>query len=118
EAPTIADLARGMSAGTWGQGQSAVPPIQRGKGVDHPPLSFAQRRLWFIDRLEPGSHAYNVPVAVRLQGRLDVAALQTALERIVSRHESLRTVISYADENLTQEILPKSEVKLTRVDLR
>ncbi|MDQ0986970.1 amino acid adenylation domain-containing protein [Streptomyces sp. V2I9] len=62
-----------------------------------PVLSFAQRRLWFIDQLQPGSPAYNVPVATRIRGPLDVPALHAALQEIVDRHEVLRTVYTYRD---------------------
>ncbi|MFJ5680534.1 amino acid adenylation domain-containing protein [Streptomyces sp. NPDC093097] len=55
-------------------------------------MSFAQRRLWFIDQLQPGSPAYNVPVATRIRGPLDVEALRAALQHVVDRHEVLRTV--------------------------
>ena len=56
-----------------------------------PPLSFAQQRLWFLDRLAPDNAFYNVFGAVRMTGELDVAALRRAFQEIVRRHESLRT---------------------------
>uniref|UniRef100_A0AAU1ID96 Amino acid adenylation domain-containing protein n=1 Tax=Streptomyces sp. NBC_00180 TaxID=2903632 RepID=A0AAU1ID96_9ACTN len=70
-----------------------------------PVLSFAQRRLWFIDQLQPGSPAYNVPVATRIRGPLDVAALHGALQDIVDRHEVLRTV--YQDVPGAAEAVPR-----------
>ncbi|MGW9083548.1 non-ribosomal peptide synthetase [Streptomyces yangpuensis] len=73
--------------------------------ADPPVLSFAQRRLWFIDQLQPGSPAYNVPVATRIRGPLDVPALHAALQDIVDRHEVLRTVYTY-QEGAT-EALPR-----------
>jgi len=61
------------------------------------PISHAQRRLWFLDRLEPGNPVYNLPVAVRLRGALDRVALERALQAIVGRHDALRT--TFAVEN-------------------
>ncbi len=55
------------------------------------PLSFAQQRLWFLDQLQPGSAAYNMPVAVRLNGELNLQALERSLNRIVRRHEILHS---------------------------
>src|SRR6185503_9921649 len=66
-------------------------PIERRAERREAPLSFAQQRLWFLDRLEPGGSFYNVPGAVRLSGRLDVAAFAAALLSIAGRHEALRT---------------------------
>jgi hypothetical protein len=63
-------------------------PVDRSGGL---PLSFAQERLWFLDQMTSGSAAYNMPVAVRLSGPLGKAALTTGLERLVARHEVLRT---------------------------
>src|SRR5687768_10736074 len=70
------------------------------------PTSFAQERLWFIDRLEPGSAVYNVPVAWRLEGALDEAALERSLGEIVRRHEALRTVFAEVDGSPVQVIAP------------
>ena len=71
------------------------------------PLSFAQERLWLIDRLEPGSDVYSIPMAWRLGGALDVAALERALGEIVRRHEALRTVFAEAvDGSPVQVIVP------------
>ncbi|HVG44488.1 MAG TPA: condensation domain-containing protein, partial [Longimicrobium sp.] len=70
------------------------------------PTSFAQERLWFIDRLEPGSAVYNIPVAWRLEGELDVAALERSLGQVVRRHEALRTVFAEVDGSPVQVIAP------------
>jgi Condensation domain len=70
-----------------------TPPIGRVERGDASffPLSFAQLRLWFLDQLEPGSAAYNVPVHMRLRGPLDPSILGRSLDEVVRRHESLRT---------------------------
>src|SRR5687767_15967976 len=70
-----------------------VPRVHR----DGAPLSFAQERLWFLDRLEPGSATYNIPAARRLGGALDESALERSLSEIVRRHEALRTVFAEVD---------------------
>ena len=71
--------------------QGDVQPIERVDRSGDLPLSFAQERLWFIDQLAPGGYAYNMPMAIRLQGELDVSALERSVATIVSRHETLRT---------------------------
>ncbi|HVR08409.1 MAG TPA: condensation domain-containing protein, partial [Thermoanaerobaculia bacterium] len=71
------------------------------------PLSWAQRRLWLIDRMEPGSAAYNLPAAVRLAGRLDLGALAGSLGEIVRRHEALRTTFrEQPDGEPVQHVAP------------
>ncbi len=82
------------------------------------PLSFAQQRLWFLDRLEPDSPIYNIPAAVRLRGRLNVAALQRSLTEMVRRHESLRTTFSTVEGRATQVIGRPFSVHLPAVDLQ
>ncbi|HLL47433.1 MAG TPA: amino acid adenylation domain-containing protein, partial [Longimicrobiaceae bacterium] len=74
-----------------------LPPVVPAERTGALPLSFAQERLWFLDRLEPGSATYNIPVARRLGGALDEPALERALGEIVRRHESLRTVFTEVD---------------------
>lgn len=81
------------------------------------PLSFAQQRLWFLCQLLPSSPAYNNPVAARLTGRLDVAALQRALDTIVARHEALRTTVAAVDGRPIQVIAEPRPVELTLLDV-
>ncbi|RKH58629.1 non-ribosomal peptide synthetase, partial [Corallococcus interemptor] len=83
-----------------------------------PPLSFAQQRLWFIEQLEPGTALYNVPVSVRLEGALDVGALERSLQEVVRRHESLRTTFMEHDGQAIQVIHPSLSLELEQVDLR
>lgn len=81
------------------------------------PLSFAQQRLWFLHEIDPSSAAYNMPLAFRLSGHLQVSALQRALDEIIRRHEILRTTFDVLDENPVQLIAAAGELTLTVTDL-
>jgi amino acid adenylation domain-containing protein/non-ribosomal peptide synthase protein (TIGR01720 family) len=91
--------------------------IPRRSRRDCAPLSFAQRRLWFISQLHPAGCAYNIPSALRLKGRLDVPALELALNEIIRRHESLRTTFAVVNGDVTQKIAPPSRLSLPVEDL-
>ncbi|HEX3648104.1 MAG TPA: condensation domain-containing protein, partial [Pseudonocardiaceae bacterium] len=69
------------------------------------PLSFAQQRLWFMEQVADGSANYHVPIALRLRGSLDEAALRTALADVVRRHETLRTIYPAQDGQPHQVVL-------------
>ena len=90
-------------------------PLPRGKA--DLPLSFGQQRIWFLDRLEPGSSAYNMPAAVRLAGALDAAALGVACAEIERRHEVLRTVFATAEGRARQVVREPRAGLLAVVDL-
>jgi amino acid adenylation domain-containing protein len=96
EGPTVAQVAERVEALRRAALPAAPPvlPVARGGPL---PLSFAQERLWFLDRLQPGRAFFNVPFAVRLRGELDGAALERALGEIVRRHEALRTTLGEVD---------------------
>ncbi|HEV2733633.1 MAG TPA: condensation domain-containing protein, partial [Longimicrobiaceae bacterium] len=90
----------------------------RPRGEDGPaPLSFAQQRLWFLDRMEPGNPAYNIPIFLRLRGRLDAGALRRALGEVVRRHEALRTRFDSDGGEPTQRVDPPAPVPLPLVEL-
>jgi non-ribosomal peptide synthetase component F len=91
--------------------------IRPREGGGPAPLSFAQERLWFIDRFEPGSATYNLPSAQRLTGALDEAVLERALGEIVRRHEALRTTFVEADGSPVQVIAPFAGFALPVEDL-
>jgi amino acid adenylation domain-containing protein len=91
---------------TAGDRVSRTRPTAMMKRSGVPPLSFAQERLWFLNRLEPHSAAYNVAIALRLEGALEVAALERALGEIVRRHEVLRTTFQARDAAPVQVIAP------------
>ncbi|RSZ55173.1 amino acid adenylation domain-containing protein, partial [Massilia atriviolacea] len=84
------------------------------------PLSFAQQRLWFLDQLDHAAGAaYHMPAALRLKGQLDPHALQAALDRIVARHENLRTTFRSVDDATVQVIgAPEQGFALLHTDLR
>lgn len=82
------------------------------------PLSFPQERLWFLDQLDPGTAAYNVPTSIPLQGALDLGALEEAIQEIVRRHETLRTTFSRRGHEPIQVIWPLRAVPLVVHDLR
>ena len=81
------------------------------------PLSYAQRRLWFLDQLQPHSAVYNVPLGYDITGPLDVPALERALTEAVRRHEILRAAFREADGTPRQVILPPPTVPVPVVDL-
>ena len=81
-------------------------------------MSFAQQRLWYLEQLEPGDPAYHVVHAVRLKGRLDQQALHNALNKVVERHEALRTTFGFADSMPVQAVQPARPVELRCFDLR
>jgi hypothetical protein len=87
ERPTVAGVAREVEAAH----RVALPPIGRVSREVDLPLSFAQQRLWFVDQLDPGNPAYNIPLFLRLVGPLDVSALWAALAAVLHRHETLRS---------------------------
>ncbi|HEX3552498.1 MAG TPA: amino acid adenylation domain-containing protein, partial [Thermoanaerobaculia bacterium] len=115
ETPTLAGLARDLDA--LRAGDLAMPPLRPVPREGELPLSFAQERLWFLDQLQPGSSAYNMPFAVHLAGRLDVASLAASLREIVRRHESLRTSFAVRDGRPVQSISPAVDLPLPLVDL-
>ncbi|GIF23080.1 amino acid adenylation domain-containing protein/non-ribosomal peptide synthase protein (TIGR01720 family) [Actinoplanes tereljensis] len=104
EAPTVAELAARVDRSP--AGAALRPPLRPRERPDRLPLSFAQRRLWFLDRMQGPSAAYNFPLTLRLRGPLDLGVLHDALHAVAGRHEILRTVIGSAEGEPYQLILP------------
>ncbi|WP_234790311.1 condensation domain-containing protein, partial [Mycolicibacterium fortuitum] len=101
DAPSIAQLAPHIKVGSGGR--ELLTPRQRPPVI---PLSYAQQRLWFLDQFEGGAATYNMPIAFRINGVLDRQALEAALDDVIERHESLRTVFVDVDGVPYQQVLP------------
>jgi amino acid adenylation domain-containing protein len=97
---------------------SAPPPIEPVSRAQALPLSYAQMRLWILNRLSTNNSAYHLPVALHLEGSLDVEAVRRSINEIVMRHEVLRTIFTERDGRPVQTILPSFEVGLPVIDLR
>ncbi len=116
EAPTARAIAAEVQVAN---GMSEVTPLIPVDRTGELPLSFAQQRMWFLDRLDPASSAYNVPMAVRLRGGLDPTALQSCLELLTERQEVLRTSFPDASAERVPVQRIASRARLWgRVDLR
>ncbi|NEO93190.1 MAG: AMP-binding protein, partial [Moorea sp. SIO3G5] len=95
-----------------------APPLVSVDRNGYLPLSFTQERLWFLDQLESGNFsAYNIPLAFRLEGTLNVSALEQSINEILRRHEALRTSFSSVNGQLIQVIQPEMTLTLSRVNL-
>ncbi|MEU8376613.1 non-ribosomal peptide synthase/polyketide synthase [Micromonospora sp. NPDC048894] len=102
EEPTVA----GLDAVLGGAARTTRPPVTPAERPDRLPLSAAQRRLWLMHELGGPDATYNIPVLLRLGGDLDVAALTAALADVVSRHESLRTLVAGSGDDAYQVVVP------------
>ncbi|MGF0263473.1 amino acid adenylation domain-containing protein, partial [Rhodococcus ruber] len=109
DAPTAAQLATLVDA-AMAAGDSHRPPLVPQVRPERVPLSLAQRRMWFLNRLDPGSAVNNITVVLRLSGALDVDALGAAVADVVTRHEVLRTVYPETEGVGYQQVLPTSDV--------
>lgn len=116
DSPVLTDFSRRLARAL----PVDLPPMQPVDRSVPLPLSFGQQRLWFLGTMPGASEAYHISVYVRLRGQLDREALGLALDRLVTRHEILRTCIEYCDGNLEQKVVPEHESRfdLTDLDLR
>ncbi|UKP00594.1 non-ribosomal peptide synthetase [Nostoc sp. UHCC 0870] len=93
---------------------STIPPRNQTENI---PLSFAQQRLWFIQQLEPDSYIYNVPCVLKMQGDLQLSALESAINELRKRHETLRTYFTTNSENQPIQIIePWQPISLQIID--
>src|SRR6185369_92495 len=98
-------------------GELTEEPIRAVPRSESLPLSFAQQRLWFLDQLEPWTATYNIPIGIKLRGKLDVEALEWSISEVVRRHETLRTRFATTDGAPRQVIEPAKTVKLLITEL-
>ncbi|MEV4615580.1 condensation domain-containing protein, partial [Kitasatospora sp. NPDC049258] len=108
------ELIRRRLAGGRPAAPAGITPVDRTRPL---PLSFGQRQMWFLNRLDPDAVEYLVPQLLRLRGELDTAALAAAVDGLVARHEILRTRYGLAGEEPVQLIDPAASGTLTTVDL-
>ena len=116
-APTVATLAVKIEEIIKAGDGLLAPPIQPVSRAGHMPLSFAQMRLWFLHQLDPASVLYNLPLAIRLRGGVNVPAMEQTLTEIVRRHEVLRTTYATSGGQPVQVINPPQPFSLPIVDL-
>ena len=117
EGPTVEALAARIEAERLSGAEVGALPVVTGREERALPLSFAQRRLWFLEQLQPGTAAYNLPAVFRLGGALDVPALAAALCEIVRRHEVLRTTFVVLEGEPMQVVGEPAPRPLPVVDL-
>lgn len=108
-------LLKSRLEGTDTSADHAIPAADRGKPV---PLSPSQRRIWFLDSINPDSSEYLIPMVFRLRGAIDVPALRRAWTRVLERHEVLRTRYRMEGEEPVQEVMDGSQSTLVHHDLR
>ncbi|MFE5808395.1 amino acid adenylation domain-containing protein [Streptomyces sp. NPDC056491] len=105
ELRTVAALARRLA----GRRAAARPELTAGPRPERLPLSYAQARLWFLHRMDGPNATYNIPLALRLRGELDTAALEAAVHEVSARHEALRTVFAEDAEGPYQRVLEPAD---------
>lgn len=117
ETPTLADLAQAIEQKAQENQQHLIPLIQSLPHDSEIPLAYEQEQLWFLAQLEPASPFYNVSLVLRLEGSLQIPALQHSLNMLLERHESLRTSFHATDGLPYQVIAPAVKLALPLLDL-
>src|SRR5690606_19536233 len=103
---------RAARAGPPGGPGAAPPPLVARELPDRVPLSLAQQRMWFINQFDPAAPTYNLPFVVRLRGQVDIDALKAALNDVMARQESLRTIFPEPGDGAYQQVVPDDEINL------
>jgi amino acid adenylation domain-containing protein len=117
EAPTVAEFISFLQQANIQTNTTAIAPISRTENKVFP-LSFAQQRLWFLNQLQPNNASYNIPFGLNFSGQLNIAALESSLQLLINRHESLRTNFSVVNGEPVQAIATTRDFTLPVIDLR
>jgi amino acid adenylation domain-containing protein len=117
EARTVAGLAQEIEALRRDRNGVALPKMLPAPHRFRAPLSFAQRRLWFLHKLDPDLTAYNMPATYRISGPLKIALFKRALEQVIERHEILRSAIVETDGEPAQQVQPEARLDAPVIDL-
>jgi amino acid adenylation domain-containing protein len=117
EYPTVESLGECIDKALLAGLHLDAPPLCRVSRDEPLPLSFAQQRLWFLSYVDAGNTAYNMPATLRMEGALDLKALEESFTQIVKRHEVLRTSFAAVDGTPVQVINPPADIHLPLVDL-
>ena len=117
EHPTVEGVAQRIQEQRRQQVGLDIAPIEPVPRTDKMPLSYSQQRLWFLQQLNPDSAAYNIPVAIRIRGEVDLTLLRQSVQAVVERHEILRTEIK-TDNGIPYQTIRKTiPVEIPEVDL-
>ena len=117
EATTVSRLADRLEAALREEHGSPLPALVALERTGALPMSFAQERLWFLEQLDDVGATYHLPLRFRLEGELDIDALERTFNELIRRHESLRTRFEMTDDGPVQVIEPDSRLELTVTDL-
>nr|AEU11003.1 NpnC [Nostoc sp. 152] len=117
-APTIAQLAQNIQQLQQNHSEISAPPINPRTTESELPLSYSQQRLWFLDKFEPNSASYNIPIALRLLGTLQITALEQSLHQIIQRHSALRTNFITVNGQPSQIIQTQTNWTISVIDLQ
>ncbi|MBR8838778.1 MAG: amino acid adenylation domain-containing protein [Stigonema ocellatum SAG 48.90 = DSM 106950] len=117
EAPTVAEIIPFLQQANIQTNTTAIAPISRTENKVFP-LSFAQQRLWFLNQLQPNNASYNIPFGLNFSGQLNIPALESSLQLLINRHESLRTNFSAVNGEPVQAIATTRDFTLPVIDLR
>jgi amino acid adenylation domain-containing protein len=116
--PTLAELARRVEERRRAGEALELPRLEAVEHQGPIPASFSQQSLWFLEQLAPGEPTFNIALAARVQGPLDLGIFERCLAEIMRRHASLRTTFGIVDDRPVQVVAPAVELPLTMVDLR